>query len=218
MIIIIVTAVETSNLSCLIVTSNEYWPSMEFWILGKRIVACCLKAGIVESDRKDFPDKTSITRQRLGKLCLKAGIFKSIAWATQNGSTLPLQRIVSDKINVLPRNESTSPWRRILSTVMSPKQRNCCNGIYNHERRYSVSGPGISPLRGGSRHRTFTNIRIDRVLQPCTISVSVQSPSTTRLGNMGKYLPLSGTLSWRKLWYSTFGPTQPADSGFYPYP
>jgi hypothetical protein len=65
----------------------------------------------------DFPDKTSITRQRLGKPCLKAGILKSIAWATQNGSTLPLQRIASDKINVLPQNENRSPWQRIPLTV-----------------------------------------------------------------------------------------------------
>jgi hypothetical protein len=65
----------------------------------------------------DFPDKTSITGQRLGKQRLKAGILKSIAWATQNGSTLPLQRIVCDKINVLPRKESTSPRQQILPTV-----------------------------------------------------------------------------------------------------
>jgi hypothetical protein len=52
----------------------------------------------------------SITRQRLGKQRLKAGMLKSIAWATRNGSTLPPQRIVSEKINVLPRSESTSSW------------------------------------------------------------------------------------------------------------
>jgi hypothetical protein len=30
---------------------------------------------------------------------------------------LPLQRIASDEINVLPQNESMAPWQRILFTV-----------------------------------------------------------------------------------------------------
>jgi hypothetical protein len=64
------------------------------------IVACCLKAGIVESDRKLISwTKASIPRQRLGK------------------QSLSLQRIASNKINVLPQNENMSPWQRILSTV-----------------------------------------------------------------------------------------------------
>jgi hypothetical protein len=41
----------------------------------------------------------SIPSQRLGK------------------QLLSLQRIASDKINVLPQNENTSPWQQILSTV-----------------------------------------------------------------------------------------------------
>jgi hypothetical protein len=63
----------------------------------------------------------------------------------------PNTRIVSDIINMLPRNESTSPRQRILLAVVFPKQRSCCDGIYNQGRSYSVSDPGISALRGGSR-------------------------------------------------------------------
>jgi hypothetical protein len=43
--------------------------------------------------------ETPIPRQRLGE------------------QLLSLQRIASDKINVLPQNENTSPWQRILSTL-----------------------------------------------------------------------------------------------------
>jgi hypothetical protein len=64
------------------------------------IVACCLKAGIVESNRKLISWTTaSIPEQRLGK------------------QLLSLQRIASDTINVLPQNENTSPWQRILLTL-----------------------------------------------------------------------------------------------------
>jgi hypothetical protein len=49
------------------------------------------------------------------------------------------------------QTEPIIPRQRVLLTVMFPKQCNCCDGIYNHERRCSISGPVISALRGGSR-------------------------------------------------------------------
>jgi hypothetical protein len=63
-------------------------------------VTCCLKTGIVESDRKLISWTTaSIPRQRLCK------------------QLLSLQRISSDKMNVFTQNENTSPWQRLLLTV-----------------------------------------------------------------------------------------------------
>jgi hypothetical protein len=38
--------------------------------------------------------------------------------------------------------ERILPWQRILLTVKSPKQPNCCGGRYNRERMCSISGPG----------------------------------------------------------------------------
>jgi hypothetical protein len=67
---------------------------------------------------------------------------------------VPFEYTKHGVINPLLRNvqaEWILPRQRTLLAVVFPKQRSCCNGIYNQERRYSVSGPGISALRGGSR-------------------------------------------------------------------
>jgi hypothetical protein len=69
----------------------------------------------------------------------------------RSSATVSFRTHETRKINLFLRNvevEWILPQQRILSTVLFPKQLNCCDGIYNYKRLISEQSAGYKIVSG----------------------------------------------------------------------